>query len=187
VVFDEFTRVGSEILDTLAGPSAKTKAKDDLRRYLSLLDEIYGLLAQVHDKVADVAVRVTLADTLDEARQIMEGVEQASLTDTFRAQDWCDQFEELGHSLREVGQQGGLSPADQQTWDAFCTVLENREAQVAMLFDTNLYELRHLADGNPPLDVFKQQVEGITEQLVTQKAEFDLLAKRAAALRARLK
>jgi hypothetical protein len=185
--YDEVARVGSEILEMLAGSSAADRAKDDVSTYLDLVAQIYNLLTQVHDQVATVAVRVTVATTLAEARQDLQGIGHTGLEDTFRAMDWCDQFEKLGKDLRPLREDPGLSPNDQKIWDEFCETLEQREGEVAMLYDHKLYDLRRLASDDLSLETLKQEVDQILEQLVTQKARFDLLAKRAKAMRAQIR
>jgi hypothetical protein len=73
-----------------------------------------------------------------------------------------------------------LTTGDKKVWDDFCQNLENREAQVAMLYDRMLFEL-HSIDENTSLEELKEQVENVTEKMTIQKAQFDILAKKAEA------
>lgn len=180
--FDEAARVGSQILEVLGGKPAA----DPIRNYLERVQEIYDLLVKIHDEVANVAVKASLAADMDEARAALTEIEHSSLEDTFRARDWCDELERLGHALRPLGQDAGLSGEDLQIWDEFCVRLENREGEVALLYYEKLYDFRMLAYNENSFDALREKVEDISNQLVTQKAKFDLLAKKASAMRQRL-
>jgi hypothetical protein len=133
-----------------------------------------------------VAVKTSLAANEAEAREALQELEYDSLVDTFRAQQWCDELERLGHALRPLRHNAELSADDQQIWDQFCQHLEMREGEVAYLYLDRLYDFRQLAHRDLSLKELKEQVDKISKQLVTQKAEFDLLAQKAAVMRQRL-
>jgi hypothetical protein len=192
--FDQVARVGSLILDALGGAPTTTAfqkhwkpVQDIYKQYLKRVEEIYTLLGSIHDQVADVAVEVGLAANMDEAKEAIKKIESSSLADTFRANDWCDELQRLGEALRPLGQEAGLSEEDQRTWDEFCSALEQREGEVAKLYNDKLYDFRMLVYGDLSLESLKEKVKGISDQLVTQKARFDLLAKQAKATRQRLR
>ena len=143
-------------------------------------------MAQVHDEVASLAVRVSLASDLDEAHHALGRLDNQHLSEVFRARQWCDEFEWLGKELEPLATELGLAETDQQTWREFCSALAMREGEVAYLYEQKLYDLRLLQDRFLPIEDLKRTVDGITKHLVVQKANFDLLAKKAEEMRRRL-
>ena len=173
--FEEAARVGEVILVTLAGSQSSKKVAN----YFDSSSKIYHLMSEVHDEVTNLAVQVSLARDLDEAKLALSRLDNEKLTDIFRARDWCDQFERLGQELLPLGDELKLPEADRAIWGEFCNSLSLREGEVAYLYEDKLYELRRLSDSRRSLESLKQVVDRITNRLVTQKAKFDLLAKKA--------
>lgn len=180
--FDDAARVGSNILNALDSG----QVSDQVKNYMERAAEIYRLLVKVHGELADVAVRVSLAKDLSEARQVLESIQHTSLESTFRARKWCNEFERLGEQLQPLGSQIGLPPDDANIWDEFCYHLRMSEGEVALLYEDKLYDFRQLKDTVDSLEQLKVRVATISDQLVTQKANFDLLAKKAEAMRERV-
>ena len=79
-----------------------------------------------------------------------------------------------------------LPDSDRKTWNEFCAALEQREGEVAVLYDQKLYDFRGVARRNASLDAIKLDAELMSQQLVAQKAMFDLLAERARGIRRQL-
>jgi chaperonin cofactor prefoldin len=183
--FNKVAGVGSKILEVLGGKPASA----EIKRYLERVAEIYNLLVDIHDEVVKVAVKTSLAANMNEAREALKEIEYSSLENTFRARRWCDELQRLGQALRPLSQDAGLSGDDQQTWDEFCSALERREGEVVYLYIEKLYDFRRLAYpaySDLSLKSLKEKVEDIRKRLVTQKAQFDHLAKKAEAMRKRL-
>jgi hypothetical protein len=95
-------------------------------------------------------------------------------------------MERLGRAIGPLTDEAALTGKDKADWEEFSTALQNREGEVAWLYYDNLAELRDLATTATSLETLKTSVESITEELVTQKARFDFLAKQAEAERDRL-
>ncbi len=177
--FDETARIGAEILKALGSTPAT-------RQYLWHVARIYALMNKIHEDVAAATIEASEASTLDEARQALKRLDHGSLENRFRARNWCDRLQKLGQALRPLGQDSHLPKGDRKIWDEFCTALEHREGEVAMLYDLKLYDLRVLADGETSLASLASQAEEISSQLVLQKAQFDYLARKADAMHRRL-
>lgn len=176
--FNDTARVGRKVLNTLS-PDLKLKYLDGMAR-------IYGLLRDIHDLVIDVAIRAANATDLDQAKRALQGINEDALEGTFRARNWCNRMERLGKSIRPLTDDARLTGKDRSDWELFSTALQNREGEVAWLYYDNLAELRDLATTATSLEALKTSVESISEELVTQKAQFDFLAKKAEAERDRL-
>ena len=181
--FDEAARVGEEIFAALSHEASSGK----IRSYFELSEKIYNLMVDVHDEVANLTVRVSLTSDLDEARHALSRLDHDRLADVFRVHDWCDEFEWLGNELAPLADELGLSQEDRDIWEEFCHSLSEREGEVAELYNSKLYDLRRLSEPQHSLDFIKDTVDHISETLVTQKAKFDLLAKKARAMRHRMK
>jgi prefoldin subunit 5 len=181
--FDEAATVGAGILEILGGSTATPAIK----RYLEIVGRIYQIMSQIHDSLAEVAIDVSLSTSMDEASQSLTRLTQMELKKALKAQDLCDELEQLGRELRPLLQKTDkLSEREKSTWNVLCRDLEGREEEVANLYDENLYDLRMLPSTESSLESLKVKVENIATQLTTQKARFDLLAKKARAIRERL-
>lgn len=179
--FEEAARVGETILVALdegEGPANKKVAS-----YFENAGKIYHLMANVHDEVSNLTVRVSLARDLAEAQHALSRLDNERLADVFRARDWCDEFERLGQELLPLADELNLAESDRAIWEEFCHSLSLREGEVAYLYEDKLYELRRLKNSKRSLESLKQEVDRISNKLVTQKAKFDLLAKKAEVMR----
>jgi predicted nuclease with TOPRIM domain len=180
--FDDVAAVGSRILQVLGG----TPPGSDSDRYLQLVEEIYAVLAQIHDGIVDVMIDVSQAQTMQQAVQSLTRVQQMDLRDALKAQSLCDELARLGNALRELPDKvNGLTPGEKQAWDELCQQLERREGGTARLYDLKLYDLRVLPHNMNTLGPLKAEVEKICNVLVVQKAQFEYLAKQAKATRSR--
>ncbi len=179
--FDDAARVGELILNSLGGMQNQSAAI-----YLERAGKIYRLMAQVHNEVAALAVRVGLSQNVGEARHALSRLDNERLSDVFRVMNWCDEFEWLGNELAPLADRLGLGANDRAVWSEFCQSLSLREGEVAYLYQEKLFSLRRLEDSSMPLEQLKTEVDGICRQLTTQKARFDLLAMKAEAMRRRL-
>jgi chromosome segregation ATPase len=176
--FSEAAGVGSYILDT-ASPDVK-------RKYLEQVSRIYELLRDIHDVVIDITIKTSLAKDLDQAKHALEGINNEALEGTFRARNWCDRLERLGKAVHSLTDDAKLAGRNLEVWNEFCTAMEQREGEVALLYDDKLFQLRGLASTETSLVTLREKVDKISEELVTQKARFDYLAKKAEAERDRL-
>jgi hypothetical protein len=177
--FDKVGRVGAIILETL-GPSVNNYM---VIAYLDKVEDIYNLLMKIHDEVVEVVIKTDYAKTVDDIKTTLQEVGHDSLKDTFKANKWCDQLQELGIALRPLSIDANLLGSDREIWDEFCTALEQREDEVAKLYYEELLDLRDLPNKVTDVVLLKQMLNNIATQLVTQKAKFDLLAKRARSMR----
>lgn len=180
--FDEAVRVGGAILAALGDATAD----DSVASYFERCGKICRLMAQVHDEVASLSVRVSLARDLDEAKHALSRFDNDRLADVFRARQWCDEFERLGKELEPLADELSLADTDRDVWREFCGSLRQREGEVAYLYEDKLYDLRRLKYTQNTLEDIRDTVDVIAEQLVTQKAKFDLLAMRAEEMRRRM-
>jgi len=181
--FDDAAQVGETILTALnEGP-----ANEQAASYFERAGKIYHLMVDVHDEVANLTVRVSLARDLDEAKHALSRLDNERLTDVFRVRNWCDEFEWLGEALLPLADEINLSDEDRAIWHEFCQSLSQREGEVAYLYEVKLYELRRLKDSKRGLESLKRAVDRISNKLVTQKARFDLLAKKAEAMRRQMR
>ena len=180
--FDEAAGVGSRIIQNLGN----SPATPEVKKYLDLVARVYQVLVQIHDDVVEATIYASLAATIEEAKQALQGIQQSVLKDTLKAQDLCAKLRKLGHDLHPLTQAAKLSADDQSIWKEFCQNLEQGESQTARLYDEKLYDLHVLPGNEPSLNALKKKVEDISAQLVTQKARFDFLARMAAAMHNRL-
>jgi hypothetical protein len=142
--------------------------------YLDAVAETYETLAGIHDQVVDVSVKVSEANSIDEAREALTTLSADNLRYDLKMQGLCDTLENLGHQLRQEGYFPELTES-----------LERGERGTAEMYATNLVELIDLPDTVSSLDSLKTRVDDISDRLVLQKARFDLLAKKLRAKQAR--
>jgi len=180
--FNEIARVGTTILETLGGKPATTVTE----KYLKNVTQIYNLLSKIHDNIADVAFKVSFAANMDEARETLKEIQSDSLENTFRTLGWCEKLGKLGKKLLPLIEDVDLSEDDQKIWKEFCSTIELREVETARLYDKKLYDFRMLAHRDISLKALIEKANDISEQLVIQKARFDLLAKKAETMLKRL-
>jgi hypothetical protein len=180
--FDQTADVGSQIINRLA----KSGATSDVKEYLNLVGRIYEVLAQIHDMVAEATISASFAASMGEAKKSLESIESGGLKNALKTQNLCDELRRLGQGIRPFKETTQLSADDKKVWEEFLDSLEGGEAQTAQLYDMKLYEVKYLPSSEPSLDSLKEKLDAISGQLVTQKARFDLLAKKAAALRSTL-
>lgn len=171
--FDEVAAVGSEVLDALGG-------RPDAPPFLRRARDVYQLLVEIHDDILNATVEVSTVRTLDEGRHVLHALHHDALESVFRARRWCDELEALGRDLHTLPP--GVNIDDVGTWDRFTTTLQQREGEVAWLYEEALYNVISRAESAATLDELKNFMYAVSDELVTQKAKFDLLAKRAAAI-----
>lgn len=171
--FDEVAAVGSELLDELGG-------RDDVPEFLRRARDVYQLLAAIHDDVVNAAIEVSTARTLDEARHVLRALHHDALESVFRARRWCDEMETLGQDLRQLP--SGVTLDRQDTWTQFTETLQQREGEVAWLYEEAMYRVLSRAESATSLEELQRYMSSVSDDLVLQKAKFDLLAKRAAAI-----
>ena len=170
--FDRVSTLGARMLSVIGGAG-----RDDVaENYLRVLAEVYAVLAQIHEHVLDVTLDVGVAADRAQAEQALDRLQALGLRDVMRAGDLCDELGRLGQELTGIE---SLSGADAADWDQFRRALQDREAGTSRLYDEKLMELRTLPRREPDLDALKRTVEEVSRDLVTQKAQFEWLAKRA--------
>lgn len=180
--FYSVAAIGSKILQTYGGSPVSSETK----QYLKLVEETYKTLAQIHGILLDVMINVDLAQTMKEANEILGRVEQIRLKDVLRAQNLCDKLGQLGDQLRYLPQQEFKLTAEEEiTWEEFYEELYGRESRTADLYSSKLLDLRNLPVTETNLDTLKTKVNEISNALTIQKAQFDLLARKARAIRLR--
>ncbi len=91
--FEEVATVGGEILSSLGG-------RDDAAPFLRRTRDVYRLLIEIHDDIANATVEVGTARTLGDARRVLRSLHHDALESVFRARRWCDELEALGEDLR---------------------------------------------------------------------------------------
>jgi hypothetical protein len=176
VFFDRSADVGARILDYLAGEPAGVNVND----YLQLVAEIYETFSQIHESISDVTIEVALAQELQTAQNSLARLRQMGLKDSLKAQQLCDQLEELGREIQatllNLPHLDGESLAVLQE---LSIKLAEREMGAALLYDEALYDLHNLTYAETNLSFLKTEVDAISQQLVLQKARFDFLARKA--------
>jgi hypothetical protein len=175
--FSEVSSAGEPLLAAVDGSIANGRTK---RRYFRTVRQVFEKLSQVHDLVVDVAVDVSQAKDLTEARERVGLLDQMGLEDAIRAEDLCDELDRLGHELRPIIEGvGGLSDADKELWRTVYSELELREERTAELYASHLVDLYNIPYSESSISTIKEKVDRITLELATQKAEFEVVAKRA--------
>jgi hypothetical protein len=139
----------------------------------------------MHSLVSTVVIEASIADDITDMRHVLQKLNNESLAQVFNLRRWCDDLQRLGRTLRPLGDEAIEAKPDQQLWFDFCTTFEQRENEVALLYDAALYELRWLADSSGSLENARKRIAEISEQLITQRARFELLAEKSAAIRRR--
>lgn len=171
--FDEVAAVGSEVLSALGG-------RDDVAPFVRRTRDVYQLLVEIHDDLMNATVEVATARTLDDGQHVLRSLHHDALESVFRARRWCDELEALGHDLGELP--AGVHVGDIGTWEQFTTTLQQREGEVARLYEEAMYSVISRAEAATSLEELQTYMESVSSELVLQKAKFDLLAKRAAAI-----
>lgn len=171
--FEKVADVGDEILGELGD-------RDDAAPFLRRTRDVYLLLIEIHDSIVNATVEAGTAASLDDARRVLRSLHHDALESVFRARRWCDELESLGEDLVQLP--SGAAIADLDTWQEFTSALQEREGEVAWLYEDAMYDVLGHAENVTSLDELKTFIEGVSSELVVQKAKFDLLAKRAAAL-----
>jgi hypothetical protein len=167
--FGRVARPGDRIFEFLGGsPTAE---------YLAVLARTYRILGDLHDRVTDVVVSVGEAETVEEAATTLADLDADRLRDALKAQNLCDELETLGHRLRDVIR-AMPAGAEAQTLEELSQELEGRERRTAEMYSERLWDLRSLP-GNAAMQQIKDKADEIAEELVLQKAGFDLTAKKA--------
>jgi hypothetical protein len=171
--FDDVASVGGQLLEGLRGRS-------DVAPFLLRTRDVYALLVAIHDDIATAAIEVSAAQTLEQAHSALRSLEHAALESVFRARRWCDELEALGHDLS--GLPPGVVVKDLAVWQQFTETLTHREGEVASLYESALYSVLSKAKSAQDLHELQDYMQGVSEELIVQKARFDLLAKQAAAM-----
>lgn len=180
--FEQVAAIGDDILNSIAG---RPTGYEDVG-YLYAMAQVYDLLARIHDTVISVTVDVSVASSLGEAQRVMDRIQRMGIKDVLAAEDMCDQLEIVGRRLgRLPADRLGINPADRPAWDELVAQLQQREAETARLYDAHLFDLRQLAWSEADLRQLKAKVAQISTELGLQKARFELLSKRAHAMRAK--
>jgi hypothetical protein len=171
--FDEVAAVGSDVLNSLGG-------RDDVAPFLRRTRDVYLLLVDIHDDIVNATVEVSTATSLDEGQRVLNSLHHDALESVFRARRWCDELEALGHDLHVLPV--GVDLDENDTWAQFTLALQEREGQVAQLYEDAMYDVLSRARNATSLDELQNYIDSVSNDLVVQKAKFDLLAKRAAAI-----
>jgi hypothetical protein len=174
--YTTLVKTGDNVLTALTGaPQAGPS-----RHYLDVLARICEILAQIHEQIIDAMVNIGGTDDLDDARGQLAQINQQGLRQSFKAQELCDELGQLGRELLPVLESDlGVSRDDVYAWEVLSQHLEGREEEVAQLYDESLYELRILAQTAQTVDDVQNKVGQIAGTLAIQKAQFDLLSKKA--------
>ncbi len=171
--FDEVAAAGRQVLGQLQGRS-------DASAFLLRTRDVYNLMVVIHDDIVTAATDVTAATSEQEAQSALRSLEHDALESVFRARRWCDELEALGRDLATLP--GGVALEGAQTWNQFTQALLMREGEVAFLYESALYSVLSKARSAPSLAALQSYMQTVSEELVVQKARFDLLAKQAAAM-----
>jgi hypothetical protein len=170
---DEVAAVGREILTSLGG-------RADVSPFLRRTRDVYQLLIDIHDDIITTTVEVGTAKTLGEGKRVARSLHHDALESVFRARRWCDELQALGDDLNVLP--AGVQIDDIDTWEKFTVTLKQREGDVARLYEEALWEVISRAEQATSLAELKSYIDSVSDELVMQKAKFDLLARRAAAL-----
>jgi len=140
--------------------------------------------------VVEKLEHIEAAQSLAEARIVVDDLQSYPLTNAFRAQGLCDIFEGFGKSLRrllDVRQATAFaSPPQPLTdtsksgqWAQFCEILEGREAQVADLYARQLHAISDAvyAAAEADLPGIKTLVAQANAALTDQINDFDALSR----------
>jgi hypothetical protein len=179
--FDELARPGDQIFAFLEG----NQRGGDRAAYLHLVADIYRTLARIHDHVTEVVVAVGEARSVEEAAAILQLLDADVLRGQLKTQELCDELERLGIQLRNALPLADPGGSGTQVLRQLSEELEGRERRTAEMYAVRLWDLRNLAfpgsSSGASLEEIKRKANQISEELVLQKARFDLLAKRAEA------
>ena len=170
---DEVAAVGSEVLDALS-------QRPDTAPYLRRTRDVYQLLVEIHDDILNATVEVCTVPTLAEGQRVLRSLHHEALESVFRARRWCDELEALGEDLRFLP--AGVTIDGVDAWRRFTSALQEREGEVAWLYEEALYNMISRAETARTIEDLKDYMYKVSDELVAQKAKFDLLAKRAAAV-----
>lgn len=116
-----------------------------------------------------------VADTGDRILDNLTGSDQPPQT----KRGYLKLVGEIYEKLREIP---GLSGTQKAVWVTLADELQSREAQTAWLYFDRLSDMRVLTASDADLPSIQGRVRQIRDELLTQKAEFDQLARRAGEL-----
>lgn len=177
-LFDEVASIGKKFL------LSTDRGHTMLSNYAWQLGSICDLIEHTHLIVIKKLEAIGKAETLEDAKAIVQELRRESLTESFRANGLCDLFQGYGGSLRRIVEKNQdstdpesalpITQDEQSIWLEFCDELEEREARVAGLYKDTIQSFRDLV--NQDLEKFKEQAQQARSILIAQVADFHALA-----------
>ena len=171
-IFADISNVGREFL-------ALSKSQQVLQDYTWQLGTISDLIKHTHSMIVHKLEAVDEATELDDAKAPISDLQEAPLTDSFRANHLCDVFQGMGTAL--IPLTASLQSSEsQEKWGNFCIALQERESSVAQLYAYQLRDLIDLKDRSKvPEDLvpLKAAAKETIRKLTGQMADFEALAK----------
>jgi len=176
--FNLAAAAGGRLISTVAGSQEAPTA----RRYLNLVQQVFMLLSRIHDEVLDTVVRVLETPDLAEAKALIKELDGNSLRDVMKVEQLCDQLRDKGAKLRPVVENSpGLAPDDRMALLDVIGSFEYGEGETAALYNGQLYDLQTAVTSANATDEIQNILEEAATELSSQKAQFDLVARRAQA------
>lgn len=176
--FNLAAAAGARLINTVAGTGEATTAK----RYLNLVQQVFELLARIHDEVLDTVVRVLETPDLAAAKTLIRELDGNSLRDVMKVERLCNELRDKGTQLRPVVENlPDLPPADRKALLDVIMSFEYGEGETAALYNRQLYDLQTAVDTARGTGEIQNVLEAAATELSVQKAQFDLVARRAQA------
>jgi hypothetical protein len=176
--FNLAAAAGGRLIHTVAGTEETTTAM----RYLDLVQQVFTLLSRIHDEVLDTVVRVLETPGIAEAKDLIRELDGNSLRDVMKVEQLCDELRDKGAKLRPVVENSaGLAPDDRSALLDVISSFEYGEGETAALYNGQLYDLQTAVNNAEATGDIQNLLEAAATELSGQKAQFDLVARRAKA------
>jgi len=162
-----------------------SKSQQALKNFTWQLGTICDLIKHTHLLVINKLEQVENAQSLEEAKTVINNLERTPLTDIFRANHLCDIFVGFGMELQKIIKEivktdpTLISNEQINTWARFGDSLMRREGEVAYLYADLLQNLGNLASNSSSgadLAKLKDAALEAKKILTAQVADFDYLA-----------
>lgn len=175
--FASFGNFGDHVLAGLDGEERSAQ------KFKYLLGVINRTLVATHGMVISRLAALRQAETVQEARELLEKLRLSDLEEAFRVEGLCDALEGLGVGLNKraygARKEGFFSDKELSDVEVFALILSGREVEVAELYRTVLTDIISQEPRNErSLPDLRRRAEEAETKLTDQVSDFSAKADR---------
>jgi hypothetical protein len=169
----DFARFSNRVL---VGIENRERAAQKYKATLGLINQI---LLKTHLMVVEKVERLETATTIEQAREILNELNRAPLTESFRLEGLCDTFEGLGHALENLNARSessqAFSPEELSASLGMANALTDRETEVAGVYVDGIQELADLVySTGDSLRQIQGRAREVKALLTNQMSDFEV-------------